>query len=89
MLDTETSVIIDSVIGNDVTIDDLSPQLSFVLFVAVIIFAFSALALLVGRRKEHPACKILSDEVVFLERGANDLHVVQLMPLHPRHLLFN
>ena len=25
--------------------------------------------------------------VICLERGANDLHVVQLMPLPPRHLL--
>jgi len=27
--------------------------------------------------------------VICLERGANDLHVVQLMPLPPHHLLFN
>ena len=25
--------------------------------------------------------------VIFLERGANDLHMVQLMPLPPSHLL--
>jgi len=25
--------------------------------------------------------------VICLERGANDLHMVQLMPLPPRHLL--
>ena len=25
--------------------------------------------------------------VIYLERGANDLHMVQLMPLPPRHLL--
>jgi len=27
--------------------------------------------------------------VVCLERGANDLHMVQLMPLPPHHLLLN
>jgi len=26
--------------------------------------------------------------VISLERGANDLHMVWLMPLPPRHLLF-
>jgi len=26
--------------------------------------------------------------VICLERGANDLHMVQLMPLPPHHLLF-
>ena len=25
--------------------------------------------------------------VIYLERGANDLHIVQLMPLPPHHLL--
>jgi len=52
-------------------------------------FAFSALTLLVGNHEEHPACKELSDSagvVICLERGANDLHMVQLMPL-PSHLL--
>jgi len=28
------------------------------------LIAFSALTLLVGHQKEHPACKILSDEVL-------------------------
>jgi len=27
--------------------------------------------------------------VICLQRGANDLHMVQLMPLPPRHLLFH
>ena len=27
--------------------------------------------------------------VICLERGANDLHMVQLMPLPPRHLLLH
>jgi len=51
--------------------------------------AFSALTLLVGRQEEHPACKQLSDAgvVICLERDANDLHMVQLMPLPPHHLL--
>ena len=46
--------------------------------------AFSALTLLVGRQKGHPACKKLewwgAGVVICLERGA-DLHVAQLMPL--------
>jgi len=53
--------------------------------------AFSALILLVGRQEEHPARKKLSDGdtdiVICLECGANDLHMVQLMPLPPYHLL--
>ena len=40
------------------------------------LFAFSALTLLVGRQEGHPACKKLSGE----EQGA-DLHIAQLMPL--------
>ena len=47
-------------------------------------FAFSALTLLVGRQKGHPACKKLSDGgagiVICLVQGA-DLHMAQLMPL--------
>ena len=44
--------------------------------------AFSALTLLVGRQEEHPARKKLSDgEPACLKCGANDLHMVQLMPL--------
>ena len=49
---------------------------------SVYTFAFSALTLLVGRQKEHPACKKLSVGVVMcLERGADCLHMVQLTPL--------
>ena len=47
------------------------------------LFAFSALTLLVGRQEGHPACKKLSGGVLVwlcLERGA-DLHMAQLMPL--------
>jgi len=36
--------------------------------------AVSALTLLIGLQEGHPACK---------KRGANDLHMVQLMPLPP------
>jgi len=52
--------------------------------------AFSALTLLVGQQEGHPACKTKwwgTGMVICLERGANDLHVVQLMPLLPHHLL--
>jgi len=44
-------------------------------------FAFSALTPLGRHQKERPACKKLNDEV--LERDANDLHIIQLMPLPP------
>ena len=51
---------------------------------AVVIFAFSALTLLVGRQEGHPACKKTEwlgvGVVICLERGA-DLHTAQLMPL--------
>ena len=52
---------------------------------------FSALKLLVGRQKSIRPVKKMSDEVpswltvISLERGANNLHMVQLMP--PEHLL--
>jgi len=54
--------------------------------------AFSALTLLVWDQEGHPACKKLSGDwwgpgmVTCLEPGANDLHMVQLMPLPPHHL---
>jgi len=49
---------------------------------------FPSLTLLVGLQAEHLACKKLSDEALewfCLKPGANDLHMVQLMPLplHP------
>ena len=48
------------------------------------LFAFSALTLLVGRQEGHPACKKTewwgAGMVVCLERGA-DLHTAPLMPL--------
>jgi len=50
-------------------------------------FPFSALTLLVGRQDEHPACKNFTDEMP--DRGATDLHMVQLMPLPSCHLLLH
>jgi len=50
----------------------------------VVILAFSALTLLVGRQEGHPACKKIewwgAGVVVCLELCA-DLHMAQLMPL--------
>ena len=56
-----------------------------VLFIdCTVLYAFSALTLLVGRQEGHPACKKTEwwgvGVVICLERGA-DLHMVQLMPL--------
>jgi len=49
-----------------------------------VLFAFSALTLLVGRQEGHPACKKTewwgAGVVVCLERVA-DLRIAQLMPL--------
>jgi len=60
----------------------------FFCFTVYILVAFSALTLLVGRQEERPACKKLSDVVLVwlfcLEPGADCLHMVQLMPLHPK-----
>ena len=54
------------------------------LYVCLLCYAFSALALLVGRQEGHPACKKTerwgAGVVICLERDA-DLHMVQLMPL--------
>jgi len=53
--------------------------------------ALSTLMLLVGWQEGHPACKKhewwRTGVVIRLERGANDLHMVHLMPLPPHHLL--
>jgi len=51
--------------------------------------AFSALMLLVSSRKGIVPVKTECDTgmVVCLKRDANDLHIVQLMPLPPHHLL--
>jgi len=50
----------------------------------LLLFAFSALTLLVGRQEGHPVCKKPwhwgVGVVICLERGA-DLHMSQLMPL--------
>jgi len=48
--------------------------------------------LLIGRQEGHPACKTEwwgSGVVICLEQGADDLHMVQLMPLPPHHLLLH
>jgi len=48
-----------------------------------LVYAFSALMLLVGWQEGHPACKKTvggAGMVICLERGA-DLHMAQLMPL--------
>ena len=59
----------------------------------IIVIVFSALNLLVWLQEELPACKKLNDGgacvVICLEQGANDLHMVQLMPLPPHHLLLH
>jgi len=53
--------------------------------------AFSALTLLVGWQEGHPASEKMewwgTGVVICLERGANNLHMVQLMSLPPSHLL--
>jgi len=49
--------------------------------------AYSALTLLVWHQEEHPACKKWVMRCwydICLERGADCLHMVQLMPLHPK-----
>ena len=60
-------------------------------FLLVEAHAFSALTLLVGRQEGHPACKKLSGEVLawlsVWSQVQVYLHVVQLMPLPPHHLL--
>jgi len=49
------------------------------------------LTLLAGRQEEHQACKNSVMRrwrgFICLERGANYLHMVQLAPLPPHHLL--
>ena len=51
---------------------------------SVLINAFSALMLLVGRQEGHPACKKTewwgAGVIICLKRGA-ELHMAQLMPL--------
>jgi len=55
--------------------------------------AFSALTLLAGCQEEHLDCKKIewwdAGAVIGLKWGANDLHIVQLMPLPPHHLLLH
>jgi len=56
------------------------------------LIAFSALTRLVGWQEGHLACKTewwATGMVFCQERGANDLYMVQLMPLPPHHLLLH
>jgi len=46
-------------------------------------FACNALTLLVGRQEEHLALQGVG-VVICLEQGANCLHMVQLLLLHPK-----
>ena len=57
---------------------------SATLSVYVIAFAFSALTLLDRLQEEHLACKNRVMRCWCLERSADRLHVVRLMPLHPQ-----
>jgi len=54
------------------------------------VLAFSALTLLVGRQEglyKKLTGQVLAWLSVWRERGANDLHMVQLMALPPHRLL--
>jgi len=58
--------------------------------------AFSALTLSVGCQEEYPACKKLSDDMLaWLSLWSDsseiqmDMHMVQLVPLPPHHLLLH
>jgi len=42
----------------------------------LLLYAFSALTLLVGRQGEHPACKKLTDEVLVLLSVWSEVHIV-------------
>jgi len=52
-----------------------------------VFIVFSALTLLVWRLEEHEWWG--AGVVICLERGANDLHMVQLMPLPSHHLFLH
>jgi len=58
--------------------------MGIILAIAVALFTFGALTLLVGRQEGHPACKKTewwgAGMVICLERDA-ELHMAQLMPL--------
>jgi len=51
------------------------------------------LTLLIGSQEDHPACKKIecldAGMVICLEIGANNLYMVQLMPLPPHLLLLH
>jgi len=46
-----------------------------------VLYAFSALMLLVGQQEGHPACKKLSGEVLAWLSVWSEVHMAQLMPL--------
>jgi len=64
------------------------------LVIVCIVCGFSALTLLVWRQKEHPAnrkwvLRCWCGLVICLQYSANDLDMVELMPLPPHHLLLH
>ena len=50
----------------------------------VLFSAFTALTLLAGSQEEQPACKTMSDEVLVWLSVGSEVHMVHLMPLHPK-----
>jgi len=83
--------ILSTVISSRLYIHHLKTQQAFtwsklLLIFCASAFAWGALTLLVGHQEEHSTCKIEwwgVGVVLCLERGADCLHMVQLMPLHP------
>jgi len=59
-----------------------------VIYICVLLYK-PALTLLFGHQEEHHACKKFewygAGVVICLERGADDLHMVQLMSLPPQY----
>jgi len=68
----------------DAMVSKKIPPVEYIHTLLYILYAFSALMLLVGWQEGHPACKKLewwgTGMVICLERDAN-LHTAQLMPL--------
>ena len=65
---------------------------AYLLLVRICLQCFNTVGL--RQEEEHLACKKLTEYcgggvVVCLERGANDLHMVELMLLPPSHLLLH
>ena len=72
--------------GTTVVLHNTTPQMLH--YYTTLHQDFSALTLLVGHLQEHTACNKIEwwavGVVICLERGADCLHMVQLMPLHPK-----